>query len=46
MAVTMKPGAALAYQDGLVDLEELYDAAESAVTSGKRSGGGKLVLAA
>ena len=38
--------AALAYQDGLVDLEELYDAAESAVRSGKRSGGGKLVLAA
>lgn len=38
--------AALAYQDGLVDLDELYDAAESAVTSGKRSGGGRLVLAA
>ena len=38
--------AALAYQDGLVDLEELYDAAESAVSSGKRSGGGKLVMAA
>ena len=38
--------AALAYQDGLVDLDELYDAAESAVASGKRSGAGKLVLAA
>ena len=38
--------AALAYQDGLVDLEELYDAAESAVLSGKRSGGDRLVLAA
>ncbi|TDT16670.1 diguanylate cyclase (GGDEF)-like protein [Ilumatobacter fluminis] len=38
--------AALAYQDGLVDLEELYESAESAVVSGKRSGGGKLVLAA
>ena len=38
--------AALAYQDGLVDLEELYDAADSAVASGKRSGGAKLVLAA
>ncbi|MEQ8438174.1 MAG: GGDEF domain-containing protein [Ilumatobacter fluminis] len=38
--------AAMAYQDGLVDLEELYESAESAVVSGKRSGGGKLVLAA
>lgn len=37
---------ALAYQDGLVDLEELFDAAASAVASGKRSGTGKLVLAA
>ena len=43
---TVTATAALAYQDGLVDLEELYDAAASAMASGKRAGPGGLVLAA
>lgn len=37
---------ALAHQVGLVDLEEMVDAAEGALASGKRSGTGRLVLAA
>lgn len=37
---------ALAHQVGLVDLEEMLDAAEGALASGKRSGTGRLVLAA
>jgi diguanylate cyclase (GGDEF)-like protein len=37
---------ALAHQIGLVDLEELFDSAIAAVASGKRSGTGRLVLAA
>ena len=37
---------ALAHQSGLVDLEEMFDSAAAAVASGKRSGTGKLVLAA
>lgn len=37
---------ALAHQVGLVDLEEMVEAAEGALASGKRSGAGRLVLAA
>jgi diguanylate cyclase (GGDEF)-like protein len=37
---------ALAHQSGLVDLEDLFDSALAAVASGKRSGIGRLVLAA
>ena len=37
---------ALAHQIGLVDLEEMFDSAIAAVASGKRSGTGRLVLAA
>jgi diguanylate cyclase (GGDEF)-like protein len=37
---------ALAHQIGLVDLEDMLDSATAAIRSGKRSGAGKLVLAA
>jgi diguanylate cyclase (GGDEF)-like protein len=37
---------ALAHQSGLVDLEDMFDSALAAVASGKRSGVGRLVLAA
>lgn len=37
---------ALAHQVGLVDLEEMLDSATDALTSGKRSGAGRVVLAA
>jgi diguanylate cyclase (GGDEF)-like protein len=37
---------ALAHQSGLVDLEEMFELALSAVASGKQSGVGRLVLAA
>lgn len=37
---------ALAHQVGLVDLDEMFDAARDALVSGKRSGTGRLVLAA
>jgi diguanylate cyclase (GGDEF)-like protein len=37
---------ALAHQSGLVDLEDMFDSALAAVASGKRSGTGRLVLAA
>jgi diguanylate cyclase (GGDEF)-like protein len=37
---------ALAHQVGLVDLEEMLESASDAVASGKRSGVGKIVLAA
>lgn len=36
---------AFAHQDGLLDLEELLDSAESAVASSRRTGPGRLVLA-
>lgn len=36
---------ALAHQIGLVDMEELYESADHAVASGKRSGTGRLVVA-
>jgi diguanylate cyclase (GGDEF)-like protein len=37
---------ALAHQVGLVDLEEMLESASEAVASGKRSGAGRIVLAA
>jgi diguanylate cyclase (GGDEF)-like protein len=37
---------ALAHQSGLVDLEDMFDSALAALASGKRSGVGRLVLAA
>ena len=37
---------ALAHQVGLVDLEEMLDSAAGALASGKRSGAGRIVLAA
>jgi diguanylate cyclase (GGDEF)-like protein len=36
---------ALSHQFGLVDMDELFEAADSAVASGKRSGHGRLVIA-
>jgi hypothetical protein len=36
---------ALSHQFGLVDMEELFESADSAVASGKRSGHGRLVIA-
>lgn len=36
---------ALAHQFGLVDMEELFESADSAVASGKRAGHGRLVIA-
>ena len=37
---------AMAHQVGLVDLEEMFESATDALASGKRSGAGRLVLAA
>ena len=37
---------AFAHQHGLVDIEELFESADSALASAKRSGPGRLVLAA
>lgn len=36
---------AFSHEDGLIDLEEMMESAEDAIASGKRAGGGRLVIA-